>query len=187
MITHELDEFYPTPLLLDQYIHLVLFLLDHTALGTYRFKNKRDKRLTEPMKKFWSTDHIPISRPFDKWDLDPYRPTTSNPTPDREGPDTQRTAAQAWIVPDQEFSKDRRLPTMTWADHAWPRHSANPLASAAPAAPVPPVPLRRVRVRPRVRIIPAPLLLNPPGRPPDSGSSHSSGESSPDLLTFSDL
>ena len=139
MAEEEWDEFPPTPLLLNGYMHYVLFLLDHTALGTHSFEQQRDRTLTDPTRKFLHTDHTPISRPFDKWHLDPYRSTLSKPTPFREGPDTERASTQEWINLDQSFCKDRKLPTMTWAEHARPRYQANPLASAKLAAPEAPI------------------------------------------------
>ena len=179
------DEFPSTPYLLDNFLPTVLLLLDHSALGTRTFQKERGVTFTNPLRKFWSTDHTPLTKALPAWDLTPLQDPLKVPPPPRLGPDTELAATQSWIVPDQDFSRKRCLPTMTWAQHARPRWRANSLAEALVASS--PHPSPPPRPRPRVRHMPTRPVLNPPSRPPDSPEAMSTGRlSSPDILTYSD-
>ena len=191
MLEDDLEEFYLTPELCENHADKLLHLLDHSSLGTHSFKKERGQRIQDPEGRFWHTDHTPLTQARDAWDWAPYSNPAKRITPEREGPDTRLTEAQSWVIPDQDFSRKRKLPPLTWAEHARPRRHANPLAqahlasperSSSPAAPR----SRRVRASTRRRA-PPPRILHPPGRPPDSGTDTSDERSDlSDIITYSD-
>lgn len=75
------DEFPSTPYLLDAYMPTVLLLLDHSALGTCTFQKERGVTLTNPMAKFWSTGHTPLTKALSAWDLTPLQDPSKLPPP----------------------------------------------------------------------------------------------------------
>lgn len=75
------DEFPSTPYLLDAYMPTMLLLLDHSALGTRTFQKERGVTLTNPMAKFWSTGHTPLTKALSAWDLTPLQDPSKLPSP----------------------------------------------------------------------------------------------------------
>ena len=152
----------------EKYIHYILQLIDHTALGSHSFSKEKGRSFLNPERKFWTPVGIPLSGKDNMKDLDKYQEPFTPLVP-TYFPTEYREAS--FIIPDKTFDSENPPPPFRWFEHT---------------RPLPPATERIVTRRNIGR------HLSPPGRPPDPSdrsdpASPDPRSSSPDLFTFSDL